>query len=415
MSDFATSVALYRQVGRPAFGNGQFSYEGPNTTAIASVIAACRDVSSGIGRFVVPPEVEGDNVTFTWAPGHNQSACFYPSTRELVEQSTALSKGIRPENYYLVAEDHLAGDAVMPSSLSGALRLCDLVAAIGKLALTSADLADAAGRVLLFIQPASEKTLPKTIELVTHISPEMLALPPPDLRVLEELTAPEVDHQLHVAERRGFFRLAVADVLAEPDARDVSFLHLVRSWDRVLEFYRRNVDVYLSNFSFEKLRRDIATESVDYAGKLSKSLNDSTSKLLALPLSFAAIAAVQVSADFTAAAAAVLGALLLSILLAGLIQNQLLELGSIRDGFLTVFKHLTKEAGTDTEIGGLLDKARAAFNRQAALLHRVLWTVRCLAWSPPLLALGVLAWRFNAPFQSGVSRVLQCLLLQGCA
>lgn len=353
MSDFATSVALYRQVARPPFGDGQFSYEGPNTAAIASVIGACRGVSSGIGRFVVPPEVEGDSVTFTWAPGHNQSACFYPSTRELVEQSTALSKGRRPENYYLVAEDHLAGEAGMPTSLSAALRLCDLVAAIGKLALASADLADAEGRVLLFIQPAGEKTIPKTIELVTRISSEMLTLPTPDLKVLEQLMVPEVDRQLHVAERRGFFRLAVADVLAEPDAREAPFLHLVRSWDRVLEFYRRNVDVYLSNFSFEKLRRDIATAGVDYAGKLSKSLNDSTSKLLALPLSFAAIAAVQVSADFSAAAVTVLGALFLSILLAGLIQNQLLELGSIRDGFLTVFKPLAQEAGADTEIGGL--------------------------------------------------------------
>jgi hypothetical protein len=411
MNDFATSVALYRLAHRPPFVEGQFAYAGPCSTELSQVISDCSRLPSTVGEFVGLPQTQASDVQFRWMPGHNPSACYYMSTDELVERSTALSRGDRPANFYLVEEDYLADESNPPARLQAAFRLCDLVAALSKLALTSADLKDAPSRVLLFIQPAGEKTLPKTLELTPRILPDMLDMPVPDLSSVEQLVADGADKQLHVAERRGFFRLAVADVLIEPEGKNQPFLHLVRSWARVLESYQRNVEVYLSNFSFEKLRLDVATASVDYAGKLTKSLNDSTAKLLALPLSFAAVAGVQVSPSFMGATIAVLGALLVSILLAAMLQNQLLELRAIRTGFANVFDPLAREAGSDTVIGCVLRDARTAFTRQSGLLIKVMWTVRCIAWIPPLWGTGLLAWRFDPRMHAWLVDAMQYILM----
>lgn len=408
MSAFTDSVALYRLAGSPPFEGGQFCYNGPCSDALRKTIAICETLPRDVGEFVGPPTVvEESRVGFCWVPADNSKARFYRSVDDLVARSTMLSHGTYPSNFYIVDEDYLAGDRDPPERLQLAFRLCDMVAALSKLALTTADLEGAPSRVLLFIQPAGEKSLPKTLELVARISPDMLAIAAPNLVPLEQLVADSVEGQLHIDERRGFFRLAVADVLAEPEAAATPFLHLVRSWGRVLVAYQRNVEVYLSDFSFEALRHRVISESVHYASKLSRSLNESTSKLLALPLSLAAVAGVQVSSGILGAVVSVLGALLVSILLAGLLQNQSLELRAIRSGFAGVFEPLSKEIASDSHVGKLLKNANSAFSKQSRLLAAVVWTMRCLVWIPPSLATVVLAWRFDPGLHAWLAAALR--------
>src|SRR3546814_6367176 len=60
----------------------------------------------------------------------------------------------------------------------------------------------------------------------------------------------------------------------------------------VLEKYGFDVDCYISNFSFEKIRLEIAQMELDFSSRLSSVMGDSAGKFLALPLPIAVLAAI---------------------------------------------------------------------------------------------------------------------------
>src|SRR3546814_4269317 len=108
---------------------------------------------------------------------------------------------------------------------------------------------------------------------------------------LRRLVSDEGAHSLHVQELRALFRLAVADAVGRALASENAFTYLAANWPDVLEKYGFDVDCYISNFSFEKIRLEIAQMELDFSSRLSSVMGDSAGKFLALPLPTAAWAA----------------------------------------------------------------------------------------------------------------------------
>lgn len=392
MASFRDVVALYRTAGKPQIVGGRFSYAGANTSAIAYAISQVKDLPNGLGRFEEEPTVEDGELYFSWHLAEHESAHFYNSIDDLIRDSGALSNGTQPTNFYLVDDDFMDGESPSPPVVDVAFRICEMVRLLGKLAFSHRP--DHGRAQLFFILPAGEGKPPRTIELRTQITPEMLSLPEANIQPLRDLLAEKSESSIHVQEHRQLFRLSVADLLSEDPKQPSSLRFLYEAWPRVLELYAVNADCYVHKFSFEKLRQDIASTSLDFATKLSKVLSDSATKMLALPLSVAAIVAVQSSESQLAATLSVIGSTLLSLLLAGLIHNQLLELKRIRQSFQVVAGPLGREAN-DESLKTAIAEAKTHFAAQSSFLWRLLWTARVLAWTPTLGALGLYAWRYS--------------------
>src|SRR3546814_16223603 len=103
--------------------------------------------------------------------------------------------------------------------------------------------------------------------------------------------------------------------------------------------YGFDVDCYISNFSFEKIRLEIAQMELDFSSRLSSVMGDSAGKFLALPLPIAVLAAIYKIHGIVEAYLLFIGSLVIVMLFSGMFPNQLLTLARINHGFGVSVEH----------------------------------------------------------------------------
>src|SRR5690348_10316535 len=172
---FGNVVSLYREAQRPALDAGRFRYSGEATASLRAVIERCDSLDDTFGHFEEPPEWTGNCVEFCWLVGDNEHGRFYANVAELVARSQALSRGQRPQNFYLVEDNYSAGEDNPPEQLSHAYELCELIQLLGSISLTADFSAATQPRELIFVIPAAEKAPPRTLSLPTRLEPSVLA------------------------------------------------------------------------------------------------------------------------------------------------------------------------------------------------------------------------------------------------
>ncbi|MDR2188159.1 MAG: hypothetical protein LBE62_08920 [Azonexus sp.] len=397
---FADVVSLYREAQRPVFDAGWFRYSGVASASLRAVIARCDDLDDTFGHFEDAPEWTGDLVEFCWLVGDNEHGRFYATVAELVARSQALSQGRRPQNFYLVENDYCAGEDNPPEQLNHAYDLCELIQLLGSISLTVDLNATTQPKELIFVIPAGDKAPPRTLSLTTRLESSVLAKERLDLEPLRRLVSDESTHSLHVQELRALFRLAVADMVGRAPASENAFTFLATHWPDVLEKYGFDVDCYISNFSFEKIRLEIAQMELDFSSRLSAVMGDSAAKFLALPLPIAVLAAIYKVHGIAEAYLLFISSLMIVMLFSGMIHNQLLQLARIDHGFEVIVDQFSKKTNSyPTSIAERLVEARMGFSKQRSFLFRTLWALRVVAWLPIIAGLALLAWKYHPGFR----------------
>lgn len=400
---FADLISLYREANCPAFDAGRFRYSGVASASLRAAIARCDDLDGRFGYFEEAPEWVGDRVEFCWLVGDNEHCRFYANVADLVTRSQSLSRGQRPKNFYLVEGDYCAGDDNPPEQLSHAYELCELIQLLGSISL-AADVSGATQpKELIFVIPAGEKSPPRTLSLSTRLESSVLAEKRLDLDPLRSLVSDDGAHSLHVQELSALFRLAVADTVGRAPANENAFTFLAAHWHDVLEKYGFDVDCYISNFSFERIRLEIAQMELDFSSRLSSVMGDSAAKFLALPLPIALLAAVYKTDGIVEAYFLFVGSLVIVMLFSGMVHNQLLQLARIEHGFGVIVDQFRKKAKSyPASIANRLAEARNGFFKQRSFLFRTLWVIRVLAWLPIVAGLTLLAWKFQPGFRAWI-------------
>lgn len=402
---FSSVVQLYRICERPLLEGGVFRYSGPDSPALQAAIRGCESLPGHLGRFDEDPEAERDDrVTLSWLCASNEHGRFYRDVGELVEESQSVHRGTLPSAFYLVDNDYLVGEPDPPMLLTRLERICELIRLLEQLTGTGNSVTDTGrGKTLLLVLPAGEKSPPKTLQMKTFIDHSALAAPELPLADLKALVATSTDGALHVEERRSIFRLALADVAASAPHGAQLFSHVIEQWDEVLGKYRHDVDCYISNFSFDKLRTELANIQTDFSAKLTKVMGDTTSRFLALPVPYVALAGILTIEDMLSSYLLFLGGLVVVLLYSATVHNQFLELGRTESAFNLVLGRLIKKARQgSTEIVKPIQDAEHAFHAQRRFLRRTLIGIRFIAWLPIAGGLALLAYRFNAPFREWI-------------
>lgn len=398
---FAEVVSLYRAAQCPALEAGRFRYDGVASPALRASVERCGELSEAFGHFEDEPEWAGDRVSFCWLLGDNEHGRFYGDVPDLIARSLALSKGRRPQNFYLVEHNYQSGEDCPPVALLHAYELCELIELLGRISLATKTDPSTQPTDLVFVIPATGVAPPRTLSVSTRLECSVLLEKRPELETLRRLVSNETSDSLHIQEHRAIFRLAVADVIGRAPVRTNALTFLVANWGDVLEKYEFDVDCYISNFSFEKTRLEIAQMELDFSTRLSSIMGDTTAKFLALPLPIAVLAAIYKVQGIVEAYLLFFGSLVIVMLFSGMIHNQLLQLARVSHGFKVIEDQFLKKAKSyPRSIADRLVETGAGVSKQGAFLLRTLWALRLLAWTPIVVSLLLLAWKYHPGFKA---------------
>lgn len=390
---FDVVVQLYRESGSPKLegDGGVFSYTGTPSATLLETYRKAQSLPGYLGTFLEDDEGDG-TLSFRWSLAESNNNRIYEDVPDFVGRTPSLSRGEIPSDYYIGSIQYRAGDEVKDCDLSlveSCRELIGLLANLSDHRLQDTVVAGAA--VLTFIAPADVGKAPKTIRLTTHISKGILKLSTPELGVLKELLSDNVKLQLHIEERKSIFRIAVSEVLRNGKQGVDAFEGLVQSWPDVLNKYRHDLDCYVYGFSFDKLRREIATAELEYTTKLGGVLKDFSGKLYGLPISFAALIPLATPKVLAEVLLIIGGMVFLSLIISSVVWNQRIEMERIRNSYTTVFNQFNnKIADYPAELQLSLNSAKTGIEKQRKLLSRTLAISYILSWLPPAAGIAVM-------------------------
>lgn len=182
---------------------------------------------------------------------------------------------VEPENYYVIDPGYAPGDEPVPPALARYRALLTIITALRNSATYVSELQ----RELVFIGTDkiaipvefAEADLPSTLE---HLSPRLH-------RVL--------DGQIHTDEKYGLLADAVIEMTrAQPSAR--RFVHLVANLDHLCEEVEKGYRMFVSSFSYSRIKKEIEAARLDYIGKIHKTISDIQGQLLGIPVATIVVA-----------------------------------------------------------------------------------------------------------------------------
>lgn len=334
-------VSLYRASGRPPIGaNNRIEAKLNATEELITTIRECQYLDNTFGRFeellVDDLELEdnqqilpGQQIEFRWALATSGTLPFYNSFSQLLTNRKTLFKGDIPETYYIAQDDLLVEPNHRESRSVRLANICTLIRLLSEIAHYHDEKGQADTYQLVFVINNTSKNGYHPTVLETRFDESDLAGGELDLRTLGDIVHAERKSESHAQEKTSMFRLCLAETIESTPKDSSAFKYVLNDWDNLLKKYKQNFDTYISGFSFSKLRNELANAEVEIANSLSKVLSDVTSKLFSIPISFAALLTMNRLDSVAENVLFVLGTVLVSFIISGLVRSQLLLKESI--------------------------------------------------------------------------------------
>lgn len=135
---------------------------------------------------------------------------------------------------------------------------------------------------------------------------------------------------IHREQRRTIFRTVLLESLRPLDTVD-KFEKFLNTFDDLFERFNDNYQLYVAEFSFEKVLAEIAEKKLEYILKLNKTFSDIQNQLLAVPVAVVLVGSqMEVASQITVKNSIIfLGVLAFSIFMTLLIRNQFHSLKAI--------------------------------------------------------------------------------------
>ncbi|AVJ56740.1 hypothetical protein C5610_10865 [Idiomarina sp. OT37-5b] len=400
-------VSLYRASGRPHIGdNNRIEAELSATEQLISAIQKCQSLDNTFGRFeeLLVDDLElGDNqqiapgqqVQFRWALSTGGVLPFYNSFSQLLTNRKTLFKGDIPETYYISQDDLLVEPNHKGPKSTRLASICKLISLLSEIAHYHDEKTHAETYQLVFVINDTSKNGYHPVVLETRFEEDDLDGEELDLRTLSVIVDSEKSAESHAQEKASMFRLCLAETIEATPKEINTFKYVLNTWEELLRKYKQNFDIYISGFSFSKLRNELAKAEVEIANSLSRVLSDVTGKLFSIPISFAALLTMKKLDSVGEGALFVSGALLVSLIISGLVRNQLLLKNNIDASQRMVFNQFEqKREDYPQDLKNCLDEAKMTIDKQSKLLGLTLHGARAVGWSISITATYIFWMKF---------------------
>ena len=309
---FADLVEIYRHTRFDGPGEGVLTITNPGVLDTLLVIEADADLydATQVGLLDDVPPVLGSDVRVTIGPARHSLGLLVASFDALFQAPKAVFE--EPPRYFVIDRGYAAGDPVVPEALARYRAVLDVVSILRG----AASYVDEVQRELVFIE--AEKT---TVPVAFKVS---------DLRPSVEVQAARLkrifDEPLHGDEKSQILATAVVQLVRGQRAA-VRFGHLIRNLDLISDEVENGYRLFVSSFSYSKIRDDVETARIDFVGKIHKTIVDIQGQLLGIPVATIVVASqLKRSHDcdvaFWTNLAVLLGAWVFIALLAIAIVNQ---------------------------------------------------------------------------------------------
>ena len=275
-----------------------------------------------------------------------------------------------------------------PDSVKKLKQVCKLIEYLASLA-DGVDKKSSPGTYnLFFALPPDDKKLPKTFLIQTQLDERTLDYTLKHLNLLKEILNPKHQNKAHIYERKLMFRMAITSIIEKFESEENQFFIIIREWNKVLAAYHANLQTYVYNFSFEKVRREVAQAKIDYGSKMSGVLGDIAGKMLALPVFLTGCVALIKSSSNLECFFIVIGLIIVSLVLFMTLKNQMFQVKRLQHSFDLVFSNFKEKITTyPPKLKSLLEFTIEQVEKQGTTLRKTFLLFKILAWLPGIGAL----------------------------
>lgn len=339
---------------------------------------------------------------------------FHANADEFLNAGSGLSRGVLPSEYYIVENDCYSEDYPAHEIVCSIQTACSAINLLAKIAHYHDGKSDTGCLQLVFICPGENK-LPTYVLHTKITSLVLLSFNSFNLELLESLASSDGSTDPHLATRKGVFYSTLSEFLSGVSEADDHFVYLISNWNSFSEIYQKNLNTYFSGFAFHKAKQEVARTELELASQLSKVVGDITGKMLAVPLSFAAIIAVSKSDLFLEKLAILLGLVVTSLIVSAVISNQRRHLLRISHGKSIAFKAIDGNKGTyPAELILDIEKMKSGLNSDQCQLGKTLCFLKIIAWIPTILAIFVIIFQEDALVDDAARFLFSVIKKFGC-
>lgn len=388
-----TVIELYRKIGKPPLTeNGSFCYDGMADDELLRLFNEVKNLPSNFGE-VSYDRLKNSKLNFEFSIVSSGENSFFQSFSDLVKKTPSLGSGNHLKSFYIVNEDWAPSDNIVNDSNTRIIKVCNLIKNLSKVA--ASEHPQASFYNLVFSIPAAPNKPPKTIVVQTKISEEILSIDLSKTSLIRGLANEEHRGRLHLEERRAILNGAICECLDNlSEDRNGKFMHILKSWDLIIENYWKNFQIYIHSFSFEKTRKEFAQAELDYGAKLSAAFSDLAGKILALPVSLVALLALDKATSTLEVAVAVTGLFITSLILVGILANQILNVERFNNSLEASFDNLTKTLATyPKSLQRLILKSKENIHKQKKVVGTTLYVFCALSLAPAIGAILIVYYK----------------------
>lgn len=235
----------------------------------------------------LPPANEDLCFDFNISISQCDTISFYQNFKCFFERaSTSLVNGILPEEFYIVDDDYYSCDNVENEKVRRLKTILELSRCLTSVANHVEESSDGLSKTLIFFTKKTDKVNSESLK----ISFDNIELLDYELNLALCLNiCIENDDSLFFNEKRIIFTETILEFIESIDEENEKFSYLIKNWNQFLSLLKKNIHAYISSFSFQKIRQEVANAEIDFSAKCSKVLSDIQAKLLGIPVSLAGV------------------------------------------------------------------------------------------------------------------------------
>ncbi|MEO5327271.1 MAG: hypothetical protein H7829_03415 [Magnetococcus sp. THC-1_WYH] len=279
-----------------------------------------------------------------------------------------------PKHFFLEDGNHLSGEENPPLLVSQYLSTIQLVDFLLKISDHHSFIQGTQLQLVFFQKEKLEID-------ISYCDKDLADLP--QIQVL----AQSLDIDPHKDQRMVIFKEALITMLRAVD-RSKRFPHLLENFSQIVKRYEDNFDLYVSEFSFEKVREEWEQRKIEYIAKFNQVITDTQDKILVIPVALILVGGeMEAKGHLTLKNVSILiGSIFFSVLMWILIRNQHHTLVALHKEVLAL-KLRTEER--HQEIASRIEDVFIALSTRYKSQKRRLFLIQAIVFSGLLFSFAI--------------------------
>lgn len=407
---FERVVNLYRLLGKPEFDQAYcFDVLVEKSDDLIAALEECKEINGSLGNFSFV-EKEGQLRVDAELPQHG-AGHFFSTFNDFVERTPGLNKGCFRQDFYIRDIDFLSTESAEKHLvICNIKKIVEFVKALRDFSsITLDDDQTLESGKLIFLKAADGRSAQQAAVLRINVSTRLSAIEVRRFKILSEIKVARDKGRPHIEERVLIMNTAIAEIISECDDGDEDFEYLVKNWDRVVKKYFHDLHAYMNGFSFDAIRKKISDSVMESSTKINNALGEVGTKILAVPISLAALVVLSESKASTGFLIGVFGVVATSRVMSRTVSHYGDQLRNLMKSFEFNLEatSLAKKSFSSV-IKKELDRINDFVVSQKEKINKTIGFYRALSFVPIVISLYMVVDRFFPEIQSAYSMAMYC-------